>query len=61
MRVNGKKIYKTAKECKNIQIKISMLVVLCMAVNLGKEYINLQMEKFIKVLSIMGLVMVMGN
>ncbi len=60
-KANGKKIYKMVKECKNIQIKISMLVALCMVVNLDKEYISLQMEKFIKAPSIMGLAMVMGN
>jgi hypothetical protein len=48
MKGNGKRIYNMVMAYKNIQIKMNLMVILCMVPNLDKEYINLQMEKYMK-------------
>jgi hypothetical protein len=53
MKDNGKRICNMVMAYKNIQIKMNLMVILCMAPNLKKEYINLQMERYIKELFIM--------
>jgi hypothetical protein len=45
MKVNGRKIYSTVMEFRNMLIKISIKEDLCVGVNLVKDNINFQMER----------------
>lgn len=47
MKVNGRKIYSTEMEFRNMLIKISIKEDLCVGVNLVKDNINFQMERSI--------------
>lgn len=60
MKDSGKKICSMVRDIKDIQIETNIEDSLCVAANLGKDNINLQMGKFIKARFIMDIAMAMA-